>query len=551
MTDKWTGPTREQKGKWVVREEPPKAKQEIDRTNFHHLVEMTSSRLAKYKKTLSANQSPRPSDIASIASYMCEVHPVERVPKRGLVWAYATHTRADKGLQDQKVILFEKLPTYHQLSPDYAVNDPELWMRAPIIVRPEPVGLVQPGVHLDQNLTHILPHIRTRPDTRSLAGHPDFIGGPSGNEYTKLREYQACEFFGQQIWRHDRELLDCRLEGCKVKISDLSADRFLCLGCGPKTIVRYCSKEHLFADKKHWEECGDIEKLIIKRVIDHTTEPPRFRRYAPAIADIHKLNTFERHRQRLHAMFSCGHYTLFPSSQDDASGETTPTAENPHPVPTGPEIIQWPIDDPMHLEMSSRIERLLNLAFLDSSDIVVLSYLYRLLRAGLQKLEAWNEDMESLLVVQMTLEFNIEEALINHNLPACECEWSPKSFLKHHDNCPYGHKTSNQAGDLHRASTHGGISALVIEKERLYWILRAWRQQHPSVPYWTKRAQGQGFKGVELPDHFPYPYLGDAWLGWGAPDTDIREMWVGGGRSGDAMAGSWAREGSEGEYSEE
>ncbi|KAL8825602.1 MAG: hypothetical protein Q9191_004307, partial [Dirinaria sp. TL-2023a] len=459
---------------------------------------MIGQRLAKYKKSLAVTSSLGETLIARMDSSMCEMLLKERDKKSGLIWAYATHTRADKALQDLGVLMFENLPTCYRPTPDYAVDDPELWLRAPIIVRSEPINTVQPAVHLDQNLTHVLPHERTRPDARSIAGHPDFLGGPSGNVSTRLREYQACEFFGEEIWRHDRDLLDCHLEGCKVKISDMSADRFICLGCGPKTTVRYCSKEHLFADTKHWEECGDIEKLILKRVIDHNTEPSRFRRYCPAIVDIYQLTTPERHRQRLHAMFSCGHYTLFPMpSTDDASGETTPTAEAPHPhiLADGPEIIQWPTSDPLHLEMSSRVERLLNLAFLDYSNIVVLSYLFRLLRSALQRLNAWTDDIETLLGVQLTLEFNIEEPVTDHARPACECEWAPLTFHKHHAECPYNPTRFSQAGELHRSATHGGISALVTEKERRYWILRAWRQQHPSSPYWFKRALGEGFDG--------------------------------------------------------
>ena len=517
------GPSREEKGKWVVREPPTSdmssgsltprpsgSEASLGRNALYRQARMTTSRLALYEKsqaTLALTPTSTTPAAASAHTMAAQGQPgpSQRRPNRragvlGLQWAYATHTRADKDLQDLGLLLWEKLPTCYQPEPAYAVDNVEDWLRAPIIVSNKVIMHNAPAVHLENDLTHVLTFARTRPDARSHAGHPDFLGGPPGYKNMKLCEYQSCEFFGQEIWRHDRELHTCRLEGCKVKISDWNADSFLCLGCGPKTIVRYCCKAHMLDDNTHWEECGSPD-LLIKRVIDHNTEPPRFWRHCAAIVDRYGYTSPERHRQRNHAMLSSGQYTLFLDDTIDATtGQSTPQE---------PKAITYPATHPSHTELSARIERLLNLAFFDHTNLTVLSYLYRLLRSALQASRAWNEDIEEQLGAQLMLEFGITSDITADTRPLCACEWSPATTTTHTAGCPSSHKFPSRAGELMpTAPTSGGLESHVKDMESKYWILRAWRQQH-EVQYWRRRVSGEGFSGVTLPTIWPHPFMGE------------------------------------------
>jgi len=399
---------------------------------------------------------------------------------------------------DLGLIIFEKLPTCYQPPPTEAAPNAEMLDR-PIVVNPKFIMHNAPAVHFDdlEDLTHVLPFVRVRPDARSVsAGHPDYLGPTPpmpGYMNMKLSQYQSCEMFGQEIWRHDRDLLKCRYQNCKVHLSDWNADQFLCLGCGPKSIVRYCSKEHILNDKPHWLVCGS-EDLLIKRVIDHNSEPSRFHQFCPAIVDRTGWKSPERHRQRNHAMLCAGHYTLFA---DTKWSEKTDDAK---PYLT----IQFPRTHPQYTELTARVERLLNLAFFDHLLRPALDHLYRLLRSALQLSNLWNAAHEDALAGQLILEFLVTPAICADPRPLCACEWRPRASDKHHAACIFNAKAVHAAGEL---ITSNGLAAFVAQMESEYWVLRAWRQQCDTI-YWRKRAEGEGFPGVTLPKEHPDPYLG-------------------------------------------
>lgn len=554
------GPSRKEKGKWVVREPsvndlssgsttptPSNTRFVADRNALYRQARTTARRLALYEKA-EATRIPQPTDTAPITAPARTVANLAQPGSsserqadpnagfQGFPWTYATHTRADQQLLDLGLIIFEKLPTCYQPPPTGAVTDAELLDR-PIVVNPKFIMHNAPAVHFDdlEDLTHVLPFVRVRPDARSVsAGHPDYLGPTPpmpGYMNMKLSQYQSCEMFGQEIWRHDRDLLKCRYEGCKVHLSDWNADQFLCLGCGPKSIVRYCSKQHMLNDKPHWAVCGS-EDLLLKRIVDHNSEPSRFHQFCPAIVDRTGWKSPERHRQRNHAMLCAGHYTLFWATK------WTEKTDDSKPYLT----IQFPRTHPRYTELTARVERLLNLAFFDHLLRPAIDHLYRLLRHALQLSNLWNEAHEDALAGQLILEFLVTPAITADPRPLCDCEWVPRATDKHHAECILNAKAVNAAGELMPyTATSDGLAAFAAQMESEYWVLRAWQQQSDTI-YWRKRAEGEGFPGVTLPKVHPEPYLGKGckcsistctayWLtcmpgeGRSAQGTDIHEAW--------------------------
>ena len=403
-------------------------------------------------------------------------------------WAYATHTEADVQLRKHNVFLFEKLPIaegaplsfpepYHQLSepPPILVSHAE-----PVNEGPSVYFTGDPSWPGDTVMT-ILPGIQLRPDARAHPGHPDFM-----NE-RRLREYQAVEIAtGQPVWRHDREYLDCRHPKCKKKVVDYNLDTVLCLGCGPKTYTRYCSIAHMMDDlNAHWKECG-TDELIIKRVIDHNTMPRHFWRYCPAIPNRHGYYSMHRYRQRAFAMMTAGQYTLM---------NYTTTKK--------PVVLTWPTKDPNHVEMSSRVERVLNILLFDHKQEILLSYLFRLVWHILEQHKADSEEALASIAVQFAVEFECrfdndyqlttrkEHWHIrreNYLRPLCETDWDGNTSHHVPSSPCVKYFDHYKCGEIAHAATGKGIKSLVEAYEAEYWVLRAWRQRH-ECPFWRQRAE--------------------------------------------------------------
>ena len=439
---------------------------------------------------------PVPTDVSTSSQ---SIPPVPPVPTGGtptntrpsfqdIRWAYATHTEADIKLSKYNVFLFEKIPIVEGAPLSYPEPYHELSEPPPIIVsRAEAVNEV-PAVHFtgDPNwpgdtLMHILPATTLRPDARVHPGHPDYLP-----EHL-LRDYQAVEIAtGQPVWRHDREYLDCRHPKCKKKVVDWNRDTILCLGCGPKTYTRYCSITHMMDDLNgHWKECGSDE-FIIKRVIDHNTMPPHFWRYCPAIPNKHGFYSMHRYRQRAFAMMTAGQYTLM---------NYTTTKE--------PVVLTWPTNDPNHDEMSSRVERVLNILLFDHKSEILLNYLFRLIWYILTKHGADNDESLSSIAVQFAIEFECHFAndyeietrkehyhirRENYLRPLCEADWDGDT--RHHkpSSACVKYFRHYKYGEISHAAAGKGIKSLVEAYEAEYWILRAWRQRH-ECPYWRQRAE--------------------------------------------------------------
>lgn len=411
----------------------------------------------------------------------------------GLKWAYFTHTIADEALLASGVWLFEKPVTYFEYQPYHYVRRGMGLIQAPIAVATYEEDDVhethEPGIDVDNIGVWINTHEEPWRDVRSKPTHPDF------QPTSKLLEYQACESLGIAVWRHDRNLLNCRLPGCKAKIADHNPSTTICLGCGPKTITRYCSEAHQIADLgEHWKECGQPE-FLMKRVIDATTSPARFGRLWPAIRDCSGSSSYERSRQATYAAMQRGRYTLFD------------------PETEAPTALIWPTEDEQAAVMEDRVERLLNYALFDHKHGRITGLLYRMIRQCLIQKNFWAIGPIHAVKTQFAAEFGCDVSKVAEQ-PLCECEWVGACLPR--DRHVAGCKRLYLAYSAEYQAT--GIQGFLEMMEGRYWGLRAWRQRHPTVHDWEARVSGWGFAGGV---DGAAPFLGPGWTGWGSPADDL------------------------------
>ena len=412
-------------------------------------------------------------------------------------WGYYTNPVADEKARDAGVMLFERPPGYFRPQVRYTRSSGGTKLAPVIVHRGVEFGRLDgPVVEFDGEHVELIPRSEPWPDIRSSFARPDFLNP------NKLAEYQACEASGYQVWCHNTDVLPCRLSSCGRLLKDTSPSTILCLGCGPKTVVRYCSLEHqLEGMETHWQECGD-ENLVMECVIDDDTEPKGWKDACPAIRECNGVKSWALHRQKLLSIVSGGHYTLF------------------HPLTQIPAILFWPkgTNDAWR-NKDTRIERLLNIACFDTSQQQLIDYLYRLLRTLIVKSNAGLNDLRiQALNNQFLWEFGRDVSNVSYNGPPCECEW-------------YGAQTGRTPGHFPSCTLVGrpfhiiqsrigeGLRAKVMELETRFWILRAWRTQHADEEGWWKRIEGEGFKkpvvGGGNQD------FGPGWMGWGAPTDNL------------------------------
>ena len=415
---------------------------------------------------------------------------------KNITWAYATNTAKDEELKKRGIWLWRKPPTYFRERELHQVETKGGMRPAPVKISPLHTSSTHPAVLFDGKTVEIVPHTNPWPDIRSSIGHPDFL--PS----TKLCEYQACEINGYAVWRFDRDVLQCNLPSCNSEVFDHVATTIICPGCGPFTKIRYCSIDHQLLDSQvHWQKCGHHD-LLLRKVYDQSTIPLRFSEMCPMIPERNNVNSFPLHRQKITATISRGHYTLF----------------NPNiPVTT---TLSWPkeyTDPKVSPDIDRRIERLLNAAFLDVQNTSLIEYLYRVLRALVQKVPRYDSALfTGALKEQFFQEFRRDVSTVDSRA-ICECEWFGPIFKgAHHPRCP--HKTTSSTPSQLKL-VKGGIKHELERLEARHWILRAWQQQHEKEEAWIGRAQGFGFPG-QL-SGFKEHYLGPRFSGWGTKEDNI------------------------------
>lgn len=414
---------------------------------------------------------------------------------QGLKWTYATRTEADADLLQAGVWLWNEPRGYLQPYRVFGIDTYHSTTLPPVFISHQSTGDTQPMIEYDGTRIHIVPHAMPWLDLRATPGHPDFLVP------CKLVEYQASEAAGYHISRHNRSFLYCRKTSCDTQVVDDNSSSYICPGCGPKTVVRYCSFQHLAEDvKDHWEECGHPD-LVITSVIDHVAERSNSYREFPAIKEKHGIRSAALQFQQVFARYDKGHYTLF------------------YPCSLKARTLSWPEADPKAKEMNERIERLLNIAFLDTTDYHILSYLYRILRHLLITAGEWDFDTQTALNTQFSMEFadGSFNTLTFSSQPPCECEWIGQRLQQSESHLAVcSLMPSNGFGVTFPVL---GLRAYVERLENRYWILRASRQQHPTEEFWQRRATGYGFPGVST--GLKTFTLGPGWTGWGGKEDDI------------------------------
>ena len=415
-----------------------------------------------------------------------------------LPWAYRTNPGVDDArLVQAGLLLYDPPTTYVHEVPVPCT------LAMPVLVLQSRVQDEMPVIRFDALTARIVitPHYEPWNDVRLNLGHPDWVPDQ------KLVEYQAVESMGQKMWRHDRQFLPCSLPTCQIPTIDHANATRICLGCGPKTLVRYCNKAHLMADLgRHYSECGHPE-AVIGHPIDEMTQPLRFYGLLPAIKDIHGHMSFEKHRQRALAMENGGYYTLV------------------NPV-TG-EHKKLEFIEALHERKNARIERLLNVALFDHKETVLITYLYNYLNECLthmqraKLLRGFAADPRAIFNQQFSLEFkDFDTAGVGTYRILCECDWFGSYQVHTSKICKKSPKCPMRSGTFGEIFRGKAIEGMLDQKEAKHFMLRIWRRQDMDED-WRLRMRGKGFPDVSEKDKewltLNKPGLGEGWSGWGSP----------------------------------
>ena len=430
---------------------------------------------------------------------------------QNLKWAYLTHTRADIELQCKGIWLFEKPLACQTKESSSDLDGLQLRPSCPVVISSDLEDRSEQP-YLEHNDTALTMYTHLPPWTNDPRSIQSFAGlVPDFQSEVPLTEYQTVEALGSHVWRHDRDLLPCRGPACQKMLSDMATTTLICLGCGPKSIVRFCSVQcHLASLPQHVLECW-TPHLLIHKLIDENSAPPRFSHLAPSLRDRHGHRTYQNYRQRVAAQYAAGRYSLFNPATEEAT------------------ILIWdkrldPRDRHRELpypgyatEMESRVERCLNVALFDHTTTPVIEHLYRLLQLCLQGKDAWNPALATVLTRQFRQEFEYDAQTslrVQARASFCECEWEGGAVQLHEATCSSRHRGQGEV-ILGQRSVRDVVEAM----ENRYWILRAWRRQLRTEDAWNRRVMGVGFPGAVVEEGW-MPKLGKGWVGYNGDDDD-------------------------------
>lgn len=429
---------------------------------------------------------------------------------QNIKWAYLTHTRADIELQSKGIWLFEKPFTCTTEVRSNDLSGLQLQPSCPVVISSDFEDRSEP--YLEYNDIALTMYTHLPPWTNDHRSIENFVGlVPDFQSEVPLAEYQTLEALGSYVWRHDRDLLPCRGPDCKKVLSDMATTTLICLGCGPKSIVRFCSVRcHLASLRKHVQECWNPQ-LLINKLIDENSSPPRFSHLAPSLRDRHGHRTYQNYRQRVAAQYSGGRYSMFNPLTEEATILTWDKrlSRNRHPELPYPGYAT---------EMESRIERCLNIALFDHTNTPIIEHLYRLLQLCLQGKNAWNPALAAVLTRQFLLEFDYDvhtSLRIQASASFCECEWEGGAVQLHEATC-----SSRYRGQGEMIQGQRSVRDVVEALENRYWILRAWRRRHRTEDAWNRRVMGVGFLGAVVEEGW-MPKLGKGWVGFNGEDDDV------------------------------
>lgn len=410
-------------------------------------------------------------------------------------WVYRNQNqRVNMAYLKEKYVLIDK-PTTYLLDPstETVVRCLPNCKGATAVVTAYETDEDVPLIEYDEvrNRFIIYPHAQPWKDLRNDALHPDFLPG------YKLAEYQAYEYAGFPVWRHDRTQLKCALPRCTKMLEDYDPNVLICNGCGTKSHVRYCNRPHLLEDiGNHWKICGATP---IMEIIDGGTQPSRFYRRYPAIVEKHGYNSEQRHRQRANNIgATAAEYGLFTDSK----------------------ILYFGIIFHNWFDRD-RFNRCFNACMFDITQTQILSFMFRTIRYSLRRDDAWNQDRKLVLIRQFKAEFNFDyeaHQVAGHDI--CDCEWFGEAWNT--SRCTAACKKAQLlVGDAFRAK---GIDQMLTDLEAKHWILRVWRRHRRGRPKnWEERMRGVGFAGVpkwQRSIEFR-PAMGEGWDGWGNVEAEL------------------------------
>lgn len=255
--------------------------------------------------------------------------------------------------------------------------------------------LTTPNAEFDQVLyinTHMVPWT----DLRAEYTHLNILFP------TKLIEYEAVESTGLNVWRHDRNLLDCRLLISRTKLADHNLAMSFALNVAQRPSFAI-AQWHIW-----WPISRSLARVRPPRSVHQAgggsyhraseVRPPLSHHQGQPDTKIYTL-----YRQGLHAMLNYGRYTLFERDTE----ETT--------------VLVWTKQDVRKGEMERRVERLLNSLF-DQHNKVMEGFLCQPLRQCLQLQDSWCMGTIYALKKQFGEEFGLDTSKVEADR-VFECEW--------------------------------------------------------------------------------------------------------------------------------
>lgn len=134
-----------------------------------------------------------------------------------------------------------------------------------------------------------------------------------------------------------------------------------------------------------------------------------------------------------------------------------------------------------------------------------------MIRDAIKKTGLWTSLTEQCLIYQIHCEYGFEPHGLLSNRHACPTEWTGEPAANCEDPICFAELPQDQFDNI---MAHGyGLKHTCEYMEAKYWLLRAYRRNHPSVQDVNKRILGHGFEGVNKKDKRVFR-RGEGWDGY-------------------------------------
>lgn len=339
------------------------------------------------------------------------------------------------------------------------------------------------------------------------------------------------------VWQLDSVAFECEFPNCNRRCNSWDGVSEICPRCGPYSPVRYCSREHLYGDVKlHWSYCGT---LAFQHPCVASSIPRSLREGLPLMPNRNGWDSPERQRQALyfyHSTTTSDDYFIF-SDWEEFAGKGLSPAEFASVRCSTTVLCTVRFDDPVEKDRFRRIlavalfgklawrvllrvrtKLTMITASLEMSPMV--EYMFRLIRDNLRARGLWSTRVQNAVMHQMLYELSITISMPwTGERHACETEWDGRNPRHCRDPVCRG-EYSPAANDY---GIRRGYRQLCDLMESSYWILRAARQTHPSVPQAAARIHGEGYEDVVDEDRRGF-CRGEGWEGVGSGELELEEF---------------------------